>query len=107
MVIIYKLSGTTFFIGKRLIGIKNVGLPNIVAGKTIVTELIQDEATPKNIADELCALLTNKKRREAMQREFKEIRAKLGDGSAAKRAATAIARVLGVDARGKQETTEP
>ncbi|VAW38031.1 Lipid-A-disaccharide synthase [hydrothermal vent metagenome] len=94
MVIIYKLSGATFFIGRRLIGIKNVGLPNIVAGKTIVTELIQDKATPENIADELTALLTGKDRRALMQREFKEIRKRLGDGSAAARAAAAIARVL-------------
>ncbi len=94
MVIVYKLSGTTFFIGKRLIGIKNVGLPNIVAGKKIVAELIQDQATPENIADELSTLLTNKDKRAAMQEEFKEIKDKLGDGSAATRAATSIAGVI-------------
>jgi len=105
MVIVYKLSGTTFFIGKRLIGIKNVGLPNIVAGKKIVAELIQGQATPENIADELSALLTSKDKRAAMQEEFKEIKNKLGDGSAATRAAISIAGVINRSAT--HETTKP
>ncbi len=105
MVIVYKLSGTTFFIGKRLIGIKNVGLPNIVAGKKIVAELIQNQATPENIADELIALLTNKDKRATMQKEFKEIKDKLGDGSAATRAAISIAGVI--NSSSAHETTRP
>lgn len=99
MVIIYKLSAPTYFIGKRLIGIKNVGLPNIVAGKTIVPELIRDNATPEKISDKLFDLLQNKDKRVAMQNEFKKIQQTLGEGSAAGRAALAIGRVIGCEAR--------
>jgi lipid-A-disaccharide synthase len=94
MIIIYKLSGTTHFIAKRLIGIKNVGLPNIVAGKTIVPELIQDNASPEKIADALVELLTNKDKRRAMQAALGKIKTRLGTGSAATHAALAIGRVI-------------
>src|SRR5664280_3782525 len=52
MVIIYKISSLTYFIGKFIVHVKNIGLANIVAGKTIVPELIQEDASGNRIAAE-------------------------------------------------------
>jgi lipid-A-disaccharide synthase len=53
MVIIYKLSPLTFQLAKRLVKVDNIGLCNIVAGKTVVQELIQDDANPEKISAEI------------------------------------------------------
>ena len=50
MVVVYKLSAFSYFIASRLVKIKNVSLPNIIANKTLVPELIQDNANAGNIA---------------------------------------------------------
>ena len=47
MVIVYKVSWLSYFIGRRLIGIDRIGLPNIVTGSMVVPELIQDCVTPR------------------------------------------------------------
>jgi lipid-A-disaccharide synthase len=87
MIIVYKISPFSYFIGKLAISVKNIGLVNIIAGKTIVPELIQGEATGKHIAGEALAILTNEERKREMIGELAEIRAKLGNPGAAIRAA--------------------
>lgn len=59
MVIIYKLSPISYFIGKRLIKVQHIGLCNIVANKTIVPELIQKQANPKQISEEISRYLND------------------------------------------------
>jgi lipid-A-disaccharide synthase len=87
MIIVYKISPLTYFIGKMIITVKNIGIVNIIAGKTIVPELIQNEANGPRIADEALAILTNDERRHEIIRDLAEIRAKLGTPGAAIRAA--------------------
>jgi lipid-A-disaccharide synthase len=87
MIIVYKISPLTYFIGKRIVTVKNIGIVNIIAGKTIVPELIQDEANGPRIADEALSILTNDERRREIIRALAEIRAKLGTPGAAIRAA--------------------
>jgi len=62
MVILYKVSSPSYYVGKMIIDISHIGLVNIIAGKTIVPELIQDEANPESIAAEVIDILTNKSR---------------------------------------------
>jgi lipid-A-disaccharide synthase len=87
MIIVYKISPLSYFIGKLVISVKNIGLVNIVAGKTIVPELIQDEATGERIALEALTILTNDEKKQQIIKELNEIRAKLGNPGAAIRAA--------------------
>jgi lipid-A-disaccharide synthase len=87
MVIIYKISSLTYFIGKFLVRVNNIGLANIIAGKTIVEELIQDDASGKKIAAAALAILTDKERKQQIINELGAIRAKLGSPGAARRAA--------------------
>ena len=53
MVIVYKVAPLSYAIGKHLISVEHVGLPNIVAGKTVVSEFIQNQATAENLLAEV------------------------------------------------------
>jgi lipid-A-disaccharide synthase len=87
MIIIYKISLLSYLIGRLIVDIKNIGLVNIIAGKTIVPELIQSEASGVIIAAEALAILKNEERKREMIKELQAIRARLGDPGAAIRAA--------------------
>lgn len=87
MIIVYKISPLTYFIGKMIITVKNIGIVNIIAGKTVVPELIQNEANASRIAYEALSILTNDERRREIIGDLAEIRAKLGTPGAAIRAA--------------------
>ena len=84
MVIAYKLSAITYFLGKYLVNTKFIGLPNIVAGKGIVKELIQADVTADKLADELSNILDNKSYREQILKELAIVKAKLGQGGGSK-----------------------
>ncbi|KAB1854996.1 lipid-A-disaccharide synthase [Acinetobacter tandoii] len=57
MVTFYKLNSLTYFIAKLLIKIPYYSLPNIIAGKKVIQELIQNDATPENLAHEIEKLM--------------------------------------------------
>ncbi|MFA7406081.1 MAG: lipid-A-disaccharide synthase [Pelobacteraceae bacterium] len=82
MVIIYKLSPLTYQLAKRLVKIDNIGLCNIVAGETVVRELIQEQANPVTIAAEIERVLTDQTYHATITRKLGEVRAKLGQGGA-------------------------
>lgn len=87
MVIIYKVSAPSYYIGKMVINIDHIGLVNIIAGKTVVPELIQDDANAERIATEIIDILTNKERLFDIKSQLSEIRNKLGSPGAAERVA--------------------
>lgn len=90
MVIIYRMAPVSYAIAKALVGVKDVGLPNIVAGKRIVAELIQNEATPERIAEETLAILNDEARKSSIAAAYNEVRKSLGGKGAAERAAKAV-----------------
>ncbi|MBC7962294.1 MAG: lipid-A-disaccharide synthase [Steroidobacteraceae bacterium] len=90
MVIIYKLSPLTYQLAKRLVKIPNIGLCNIVAGETVVRELIQDEANPKNIFAEIVSILTDGNYDDTIRHKLAEIRSRLGCGGASRNVARLI-----------------
>ena len=87
MIIVYKISFLSYVIGRLIVDVKNIGLANIVAGKTIVPELIQGDACGERIAGEALAILKNGERKQAIIKELNAIRAKLGEPGAAIRTA--------------------
>lgn len=89
-VLVYKLNPLTYFLAKFLVKIPYIGLPNIAAGKKIIPELIQAEASPHNIAQEILGLLSEQKIRRQMMENFKIMRQKLGGGGAVQKAAQVI-----------------
>ena len=95
MVIVYKVSWLSYFIGRRLIGIDRIGLPNIVTGSMVVPELIQDCVTPENIEKEMSGIFENPERLKFMEDGYAGIRRSLTGGPAADKAAEAVMKVMG------------
>lgn len=90
MVIIYKGNYTSYKIVRTLSRLSNYGLPNLVAGRTIVTELVQSQATPEAVAREALAILEDPARRQHVVAELGKVRSLLGDEGATERAARSI-----------------
>ena len=87
MIIIYKVSALSYYLGKMVIDVNHIGLVNIIAGKEIVPELIQFEASPEKIAAEVIDILKSKGRREYIKAELKKIRNMLGSHGATEKVA--------------------
>jgi lipid-A-disaccharide synthase len=87
MIIIYKISPLSYFIGKLIVNVKNIGLANIIAGKTVVPEFIQEDVNGNRIAAEALDILTDGERKKEMIKELAAIRGKLGDPGAARKTA--------------------
>ncbi len=100
MVIVYKLSNISYAIGRFLIGVKNIGLPNIIANRNFVSELIQFKATPKKICEEILILIEDEISVKAAKDGFEEIRESIGWDAgiegASHKAAKAVMKMLGV-----------
>ena len=94
MVVLYRLSRVTHAIAKLLIHINDVGLVNILAGKKIVPELLQNDVTPDKIASEVKKILYNKEYHEKIIKDLHEVRSKLGPPGASERIAKVIAGML-------------
>ncbi|HEY5994165.1 MAG TPA: lipid-A-disaccharide synthase [Gallionellaceae bacterium] len=93
MVITYKLPRLTYWMVKRRAYLPYVGLPNILAGKFIVPELLQDDATPENLAQALMNLVSNKQAVADLREAFAAMHTELRQ-DAASRAAEAVLRYL-------------
>lgn len=91
MVIVYKVSPLSYRIGKALIRVKHISLVNLIAGRELVPELIQDQANPANIAAAAAAMLADPRRLATLRRELRNIRSLLGgDGASGRVAAIAL-----------------
>jgi len=93
-VALYKTSWSTYQIGKRIIQVKHLAMPNLLADERVFPELVQHDATAENIARETLDLLNNGARREAIRSKLQEIVKSLGSPGAAQRAAKAILKLL-------------
>jgi lipid-A-disaccharide synthase len=94
MVIVYKVSPLSYYIGKKIVSVEHIGLANLIAGRTIVPELIQDEANPERIAAEVIGILNDRDRMDQMKTALTRIREALGQPGAAERAARLACRIL-------------
>jgi lipid-A-disaccharide synthase len=94
MAIVYKVAPLTYWIGKRLLKIKMIGLVNIIAGENFIPELIQEDASPEKIAGTILDLFKSPDRIRDMKHKLGLIRSKLTDRKASDRAADAILRLL-------------
>ncbi len=88
MVIIYRMSWLSYLMARFLIrGIKHVGLVNLVAGKSIVPELLQQHVTPEKIADVVLEMINNRKKLYKLKSELLGIQKTLGSTGASERVA--------------------
>ncbi len=96
MVIVYRVSRLTALLVRMLATYDHVGLPNIVAGRRIVPELLQEAVTGANIDAALVPLLEDRQARDAALRGLAEVRRKLGEEGASARAAAVVLEQLGI-----------
>jgi lipid-A-disaccharide synthase len=90
MVIAYRVSWLTYWLGRLLVRVNWIGLVNIVAGRGIVTELIQHEATAERLSEEGHRLLRDEAALSGMRAAFRAVRDSLGSPGASRRAAEAV-----------------
>lgn len=91
-VIMYKTSPVSYAIAKRVVDISFIGLPNIVAGRSVLPELIQGECTPEKAAAAAEELL-EPGRFARLQQDLQEVKEKLGAPGAVKRVAELVLRL--------------
>ncbi len=94
MIIVYKTSFLTWFLARNMIKIPNIGLVNVVAGKKIVPELVQFNATAQNIAKETLAILNNKELQKHIKEDLRKVKEGLGERGATERAAHIIQKFI-------------
>lgn len=94
LVIVYATSALNYALLKPLISVEHYGLINLIAGKKVAKELIQNDFTPVTLSTELFRLLEPEVNRE-MREDLRIAREKLGSGGASRRAAEAILKLLG------------
>ena len=87
MVISYRVSPLTYFLGRRLIKVQYASLVNLVAGREVVPELLQHEAVPEKIAKATVSLVADQTERRRMLTGLAEVREKLGGAGASAKAA--------------------
>jgi lipid-A-disaccharide synthase len=89
-VVFYKTSTFTYLIGRQLVKVRHIAMPNLLANEEIFPEFIQGAATPQRIAQAALELLEDQPRRQRIKTKLAEIVGALGGEGASQRAARAI-----------------
>jgi lipid-A-disaccharide synthase len=90
LAIMYKTPALNYAIGRRLIKTPFIGLPNIVAGREVVREFVQDQATADNLAEEIVRVLKDTNYRQTMSQQLLEVRQEMGQAGCAQRVARMV-----------------
>ncbi|MCG2721095.1 MAG: hypothetical protein L6290_03625 [Thermodesulfovibrionales bacterium] len=95
MVVVYKLSPLTFHLGRRIVKVTHISLINILSGRTVVRELLQEEANPEEVIQELGRILLDTEYREDMLRQYRTVREQFQGMSPSRRVAEMITGMMG------------
>jgi lipid-A-disaccharide synthase len=82
MVVAYRMGGVSWWLMSRLVSTPHVALPNLLAGKLLVPELLQQAATPDALAAAVRPLLAGAEASARQLQGFEELRERLGRGAA-------------------------
>jgi lipid-A-disaccharide synthase len=94
MVVIYRLNPLTFFLARRLIRVPYIAMVNLISGRRVVPELIQDQASAEGIAREVLAVLTDDDARKKMREDLGEVGRIIGEPGASRRIAGKVVEFL-------------
>ena len=95
MVVIYRVSPLSYRLARALVHVRHVGLANLIAGREVVPELIQNDATPEKITRTVGEMLKNGNRLEQMRREMRMVRKRLGEPGVSRRVADIAMEMIG------------
>jgi lipid-A-disaccharide synthase len=93
-VVVYRLAPLTWLLGRRLVSLDTFAMPNLIAGRRIVPELIQDGFNAESVVRELHAILPEGERRRQMVADLQQVRARLRDDFGADPPAVRAAREI-------------
>ncbi len=94
MVVAYQLNPVSYYMFKAMIRVPYIGMVNIVAGREICPERVQDQATPSALAAAVEPLLSPTETRQTMLENLRQFKESMGEGGAAARAATVLVDML-------------
>jgi len=94
MVIIYRVSPWTYCLGRMLVKVNFIGMVNVIAGKKVVPEFIQNEVTPVRITETICPILLESDLRDRIRKSLNAVREALGTPGASVRAAEIVKQYL-------------
>lgn len=98
LIVVYRLAAWTFALARLLVRLPHISMVNLVLEERAVPELVQDEASPAGIAAEAERLLGDPPAIAAMRAKLLDLRRRLGEGGASRRAAAEVAGLLGREA---------
>lgn len=90
MVLLYRTTTLTYWLARLLIRVKWIGLVNLVAGRSVVPELIQSEATGQRLYEEALRILEDRSVYDEMKRSLAKVKEELGEPGASARAAQVV-----------------
>jgi lipid-A-disaccharide synthase len=93
-VVVYRLATLTWLLGRRLVSLDTFAMPNLIAGRRIVPELIQGRFTAENVVRELEAIIPEGAARRQMLADLREVREKLHDNRDSEAPAVRAAREI-------------
>jgi len=93
MIVVYRLSPLTYRLGKPFVHVDTYAMANLVAGRRVVPELIQQDFTPERVADEALRVLTDPAKTAAVKRDLRDVHTRLGTRGASQRAAQSVLEV--------------
>lgn len=94
MVVIYKLSHLTYWLGRLLVKIPFFSMCNIIAGKEVAKELLQYDVKPETVANEINRIISDPEYKQQKQSELKMVKEKLGDGGCSANAAQIVNQLI-------------
>jgi lipid-A-disaccharide synthase len=97
--VVYRVAPLSYFLARRFAYLKHLSIVNILAGKEVVPELVQERFTPARVRDEFLRLAGDPARQAAMKRELASVAARLGEPGAYERAADLFAARLSAGAK--------
>ena len=95
MVVVYRVSSLEYLVGRRFVTVDTFAMVNLIAGRQVVPELIQERFTAEAVATEATSMLTDSARAARVRQGLAEVRAKLGGPGGSRRAAEAILKTIG------------
>jgi lipid-A-disaccharide synthase len=96
MVIAYKVSPLSYILGRVFAKVSHIGLVNLIAGRTVVPELIQNRVTASGLAEEALTILRDSGLRAEMKRQLRSVKEQLGGEGASERAACIAGEMMGL-----------
>ena len=94
MIVTYRVGALSSVVGRIVVRVPHVSLVNLLLGSRVVPELLQSEARPRRIQDEALRWLLDPPRVGEMRRQLSDVRGRLGDGGATRRAAREVLAVI-------------